>query len=143
MKKLILLLSIITICYACKKQPTSPSTTLVQNNIQIPLCGPLGDCYSGTYVFDSLKTMDPKFNATGTDTIIPGLTIHVLYNGDTIINNNTFIKYKLDSITCSLQYLNPLFISGFNKLIWLKNSTYNNDVVLQTKTQKSFVCFKI
>lgn len=140
MKKLILLSSIITICYSCQKQTIEPT---VQNNVQQSTCGPLGDCYSGTYLFDSIKTMDPTINQTGTDTIVTNLIVKVEYKGDSLINGYTYIKYKLDSNTCNLPFILQSSINSYNSLMWLKGTTYGSGVILETKTHKIMVFWRI
>ena len=138
MKKLFLLGILSLMIYSCQKQTIEPFNG-PQNNIIQSQCGILGDCYSGTYLFDSTRTAD----APGLDTVITGLTVQVLYNGDTVMNGNTYIKYKLDSATCSLPYIAPNILHTYNTFTWLKGTTYGDGVVLSTRTSKTLIFWKI
>jgi len=142
MKKLFLLGVITMLLASCQKTTIEPFNG-PQNNIIQSQCGPLGDCYSGSYLFDSVRTMDPNINTTGTDTIVTGLIVKIEYNGDTLRNGNIFIKYKLDSVTCSLPFISQASINAYNHFNWLKNTTYSDGVSLQTKTGKVMIFWKI
>lgn len=139
MKKLILLLSIITIGYSCQKQTIEPT---VQNNVQQSTCGPLGDCFSGTYVFDSILSSNVPNNPYQ-DTVCNGLICIISYEGDTIINGGNYIKYNADAAFNSTPFLSQGSITNLNAMIRNKNDAYNNVFALQTKTNKVLVFKKI
>jgi len=139
MKKLILLLSILTICYSCQKQTIEPS---IQNNVQQSQCGPLGDCFSGTYVFDSILSSNVPNNPYQ-DTVCNGLTCIISYESDTVINGGIYINYKADSAFNNTPFLSQSSITNINAMRWIKNDYYSNVFALNTKTNKILVFKKI
>ena len=101
MKKLILLLSIITICYACSKpEPLQP---MVLNTLQNQ---PLHCEMQGTYKADSAATMT-RANTGVQDTIITNLIASIVFVKDTFLSNIGYskCKYDWDSITKTLPFI--------------------------------------
>jgi hypothetical protein len=134
MKKLILLLSIITICYACQKQTIEP---IVANNSKLTqsACG-----WDGTFISDSAATMDICAQGNLMDTIL-NLNVQLLYLGDSIYyNGQVACKYDLDNTTKSLNYLDPVQISSLH--INTLQGYKQDSILLKTKSNKYIVLVK-
>ena len=141
MKKLIKFIVLALVIYSCQQAPApAPAPAPTINSLP---CGTLGDCMTGAYLFDSVKTMDPTVNQTGTDTIVTGLVVQLLYNGDSISNGITNIKYRLDASTCNLPFISPACINNWNHFMWRKNEYYGNGIFLITKTNKTMAFWRI
>lgn len=134
MKKLILLLPIITICYACQKQTIEPIETNSNKSTQSS-CG-----WDGTYVSDSSATVYTCSLAHLTDTIV-NLSAQIVYLGDsTYYTGQVACKYDLDNATKSISYLDSMHLTAFhiNTVTNYKQDT----ILLKTKSNKYFALVK-
>lgn len=130
MKKLILLLSIISICYACKKQTVEPIQLNSDKITQSP-CD-----WDGTYIADSAATKLLVSLSQGTivDTIL-NLSMQIVYLGDSVYSNGQVAcKYDLDNVTKSLNFLSPASVNGY-RLNTVQSLRYDS-VTLITKSNK-------
>ena len=104
MKKLILFGLLSLVIYACQQPspaPAAPTTTTTTSTTTS--CGPLGDCYTGTFVYDSTVVVTCPCPA---DTVMTGISFKFSYRRDTIFSNQNYIVYNLDtSGGLSLTYL--------------------------------------
>lgn len=107
MKKLILLLSIITICYSCQKQTIEPSTFKSTQSVY-DQCSDSGICSEGIY------ETGPNFTA-GYDTILHQLgsttqfaQVKLTFIG-TVPNNGSYLndslKYKMSIVNFDTTYM--------------------------------------
>jgi hypothetical protein len=136
MKKIILLLTILTIGYACKKETVEPIS--ITNKVQQQdVCD-----YAGFFTTDSAATMVIA-NQGVQDTIVHNLTVEIIFVGDTFLQNINAIrcKYKFDSVTKALPFLS--YSSWYNLeshagIPNLANYQSYDTLALYTKTGRYF-----
>ncbi len=135
MKKLILLLSIITICYACQKQTIEP---IVANSSKLTqsVCG-----WDGIYTSDSAATVYICTQANLVDTFV-NLTSQIVYLGDsTYYTGQVACKYDIDNNTKLVSYLDSIYIrTAFH--INTVPSYKTDSILFKTKSNKYFVLIK-
>lgn len=137
MKNLILLITVLTITYACNKpQPIEPfngPTNKINN--QQSQCG-----FNGIYVADSIATVNYAVKWSTTDTIVQ-LSSEIIYIGDTTFNTGvTCCKYELDSVTRNLNYLSYGTKHNYNGAYPL-NYKYDT-IAFLTNTNKTIILVK-
>ena len=137
MKKIILLFTILTISFACKKQTIEPEP--VNNVQQVHTCGPFNACWSGTFQYDSALTAQYiQNNPTAQDTLISNFYYTVYADRDTVMQNKEFVHYITDSLTHTYNFLIEWDVVFGNP--WLqKGSDFAGTMALFTKTNKIFM----